>query len=65
MKLPYLRKPVPAGIRCPTITFSFNPSNLSVFPLMAASLNTLVVSWKEAAEIKLSVPSEAWVIPAV
>ena len=30
---------------------------------MDASLNTLVVSWKEAAEIKLSVPSDAWVIP--
>ena len=43
--------PVPAGIKCPTITFSFNPNKLSTLPANAASFNTLVVSWKEAAEI--------------
>ena len=32
---------------------------------MAASVRTLVVSWKEAAEIKLSVLSEALVIPRI
>ena len=36
--------PVPAGTNRPTITFSFNPTNLSVLPLIAASVRTLVVS---------------------
>ena len=30
---------------------------------MAASLNTLVVSWKDAADIQLVTPREAFVIP--
>ena len=33
-----LTDPVPAGTNLPTITFSFNPFNLSVFPLIAASV---------------------------
>ena len=57
------RFPVPAGILCPTITFSFNPSRLSTLPLTAASLRTLVVSWKDAAEINDFVWSDALVIP--
>ena len=56
--------PVPAGINLPMITFSFNPSNGSTFPLMAASVRTRVVSWKEAAERKESVAREAFVIPS-
>jgi len=36
--------PVPDGINPPIITFSFNPSNGSFFPLIAASVSTLVVS---------------------
>jgi hypothetical protein len=55
--------PVPAGIKCPTITFSFIPCRVSVLALIAASVNTLVVSWKDAAEIKLLVCREALVIP--
>ena len=55
--------PVPAGILWPTITFSFKPLKLSTFPLTAASLRTLVVSWKDAADIKDLVWSEALVIP--
>ena len=43
--------PVPAGINLPTITFSFNPFNVSTLPSVAASVNTLVVSWNDAAEI--------------
>ena len=35
----------------------------STLPLIAASLSTFVVSWKEAAEMKESVESEAFVIP--
>ena len=44
--------PVPAGISLPTITFSFSPTRSSFLPAVAASVKTLVVSWKEAAEIK-------------
>ena len=55
--------PVPAGIRRPTITFSFNPTSLSTFPFIAASVRTLVVSWNEAADINEFVCSEAFVIP--
>ena len=58
-----LVKPVPAGTNLPTITFSFNPSNVSVLPLIEASVKTLVVSWKEAAEINEFVCNEALVIP--
>jgi hypothetical protein len=32
---------------------------------MAASVSTLVVSWKEAADMKLSVLSEALVMPRI
>ena len=45
------------------MTFSFKPLSQSDLPSIAASVRTLVVSWKEAAEIKLSVFSEALVIP--
>ena len=43
--------PVPAGISLPTITFSFRPFKESIFPSVAASVRTFVVSWKEAADI--------------
>ena len=56
-------KPVPAGISLPIITFSFKPLNQSDLPSIAASVRTLVVSWNEAAEIKLSVLRDAIVIP--
>ncbi len=36
---------------------------MSVFPLIAASVRTLVVSWTLDAEMKDSVESEALVIP--
>ena len=55
--------PVPAGIRRPTMTFSFSPTRLSTRPETAASVNTRVVSWNEAAEMKELVCSEALVIP--
>ncbi|EAZ94012.1 hypothetical protein CY0110_19492 [Crocosphaera chwakensis CCY0110] len=45
------------------ITFSFRPRNQSDLPSIAASVKTRVVSWKEAALIKLSVFKEALVIP--
>lgn len=57
------RVPVPAGIKWPTMTFSFRPLKKSCFPLTAASFKTLVVSWKEAAEIKDFVCRDARVIP--
>jgi hypothetical protein len=50
--------PVPAGINLPTATFSFSPSSSSLLPAVEASVSTRVVSWKEAAEIKLSVLRE-------
>ena len=56
-------KPVPAGINLPNATFSFKPKRLSVLDAVAASVKTLVVSWKEAAEINDSVWSEALVFP--
>ena len=46
------------------ITFSFRPRRLSTLPLMAASVRTLVVSWKDAAEMNESVESEAFVMPS-
>ena len=58
-----LLNPVPAGINRPMITFSFNPFNQSLFPSIAASVKTRVVSWKLAAEIKLSLFKEAFVRP--
>ena len=48
-------KPVPTGINLPIITFSFKPLNQSDLPSIAASVSTLVVSWNEAADMKLSV----------
>ena len=36
--------PVPAGIRRPIMTFSFNPRSLSSLPSTAALINTLEVS---------------------
>jgi hypothetical protein len=45
------------------ITFSFKPLNLSSLPSHAASVSTLVVSWKEAADSQLSVLNDALVIP--
>ena len=47
------------------ITFSFSPLRLSTDPDTLASVRTLVVSWKEAAEIKLSVLKDALVIPRI
>ena len=63
MSQPIFVKPVPAGTNLPTITFSFKPSRLSIFPLIEASVNTLVVSWNEAAEINELVCKDALVIP--
>lgn len=53
-----------AGIKRPTITFSFSPTSLSTLPATAASVRTRVVSWKDAAEINDLVCSEALVIPS-
>ena len=61
--LSYSLTPVPAGILCPTITFSLSPSRLSILPFTAASLRTLVVSWNDAAEINDLVCNDALVIP--
>src|ERR687883_551498 len=55
--------PVHAGISLPMITFSLRPSRLSLLPWIAASVSTLVVSWKEAADSHDSVASEALVMP--
>ena len=46
------------------MTFSFNPWRISVLPLIAASVKTLVVSWNEAAERNDSVSKDALVIPS-
>ena len=59
----YRLRPVAAGISLPMITFSFRPSSRSVLPSIDASVSTFVVSWKEAAERKDSVASDAFVIP--
>ena len=56
--------PVPAGIRRPTMTFSFRPSSVSTLPLTAASVSTRVVSWKDAAEMKERVCRLALVMPS-
>src|SRR5208283_49859 len=60
----YKFMPVPAGIKRPMITFSFSPTSLSTLPLMADSVSTRVVSWNDAAEMKLSVEREALVMPS-
>jgi hypothetical protein len=44
------------------MTFSFKPFKPSLAPLTAASVKTLVVSWKEAADINDSVTKEALVM---
>ena len=46
------------------MTFSLRPSSVSALPLTAASVSTRVVSWKEAAEMKERVCSEALVMPS-
>ena len=56
--------PVPAGISLPMMTFSLSPIRWSLAPLMAASVSTRVVSWKDAAARKLEVLSEAFVTPS-
>ena len=45
--------PVPAGMSLPMMTFSLSPIRWSLAPLMAASVSTRVVSWKDAAARKL------------
>ena len=55
--------PVPAGILRPMITFSLRPRSSSIAPLVAAIMSTRVVSWNEAAEMKLSVVRAAFVMP--
>lgn len=47
----------------PMMTFSLRPMRLSDLALIAASVRTRVVSWKEAADSQDSVASEALVIP--
>ena len=44
--------PVPAGMSLPMMTFSLSPIRWSLAPLMAASVSTRVVSWKDAAARK-------------
>jgi hypothetical protein len=63
MMFSYSLTPVPAGILCPTITFSLSPSSESTLPFTAASLRTFVVSWNDAADINDFVCNEALVIP--
>ena len=46
------------------MTFSLRPTRSSTEPVIAASVSTRVVSWKEAAEMKLSVVSDALVMPS-
>ena len=45
------------------MTFSLRPVRRSTLPLIAASVSTLVVSWNDAAEMKLSVERLALVMP--
>ena len=42
----------------------YDAINGSTFPFIAASVNTFVVSWNDAADKKLSVASDAFVIPS-
>ncbi len=46
------------------MTFSLRPIRWSLAPLMAASVSTRVVSWKDAAARKLLVLSDALVTPS-
>ena len=48
----------------PMMTFSLRPIRWSLAPLIAASVSTRVVSWKDAAARKLEVFSEALVTPS-
>ena len=57
-------KAVPAGVRWPSITFSFRPKSGSTLLANAASVNTLVVSWKDAAEMNDSLDRLALVMPS-
>src|SRR5437762_12315594 len=41
-----------------------NPRSLSTLPSVAASVRTRVVSWNDAAEMKLSVSNDAFVMPS-
>jgi hypothetical protein len=49
--------PVPAGMSLPMMTFSLRPTRESDRAWIAASVRTLVVSWKEAADSHDSVPA--------
>jgi hypothetical protein len=51
----YAGRPVPAGMRRPMMTFSLRPRRSSVLPQIAASVSTLVVSWKDDALMNDSV----------
>ena len=46
------------------MTFSLSPRRSSIRPLTDASVSTRVVSWNDAAEMKLSVERDALVIPS-
>ena len=46
------------------MTFSLRPSSVSTLPMIEASVSTRVVSWKDAAEMKERVCSEALVMPS-
>ena len=45
------------------ITFSLRPSRVSTLPFKAASISTRAVSWKDAADRKLSVVRDDLVTP--
>ena len=54
-----------AGISLPMMTFSFRPASRGQpLPLMAASVRTRVVSWKDAADRKDSFARAALVMPS-
>ena len=55
MSLLYAGSPVPAGMSRPMMTFSLRPRRSSVLPQIAASVSTLVVSWKDEALMNDSV----------
>ena len=46
------------------MTFSFRPLSVSILPWTEASVSTRVVSWNDAAEMKLRVCSDALVMPS-
>jgi hypothetical protein len=51
-------------MRWPRMTFSFRPTSVSTAPARAASVSTLVVSWKLAGEMNDSLCSDALVMPS-